>query len=221
MQRIIGIDKRYSIVGITVISVHSRKYEHEKKNKANVRHAVEEQSLSFEVVNNHSLQVRKHSGGQILPTALVFGSDSLSIFIFERGNYVQHLELYLVPVFAYYKSSVCASLNNSLSIKSSPEDLSATSETSKTPKFTYPSNVCITSSEHLCISFTGSNQLIFCEVDGKVLVITLISTRRLGTDKIDGLKRIQQPIASLWDLCITESPFDHKLVLLISMAGQS
>ncbi|CAF3012563.1 unnamed protein product [Rotaria sp. Silwood2] len=187
-------------------NVHSRKYEHEKKNKANVRHAVEEQSLSFEVVNNHSLQVRKHSGGQILPTALVFGSDSLSIFIFERGNYVQHLELYLVPVFAYYKSSVCASLNNSLSIKSSPEDLSATSETSKTPKFTYPSNVCITSSEHLCISFTGSNQLIFCEVDGKVLVITLISTRRLGTDKIDGLKRIQQPIASLWDLCITESP---------------
>jgi len=48
----------------------------------------------------------------------------------------------------------------------------------------------------------------------------LIGTGRLGTDKIGGLKRSQQPIASPWDLCITESPFDHKSVLLIAMAGQ-
>lgn len=37
-------------------------------------------------------------------------------------------------------------------------------------------------------------------------VLTLIGTGRLGTDKIGGLKRTQQPIASPWDLCITESP---------------
>jgi hypothetical protein len=66
----------------------------------------------------------------------------------------------------------------------------------------------------------------------------LIGTGRLGNDKIGGLKRSQQPIASPWDLCITESPckkqtsdftadkielsylVDHKSVLLISMAGQ-
>ncbi|CAF4290146.1 unnamed protein product, partial [Adineta steineri] len=51
-------------------------------------------------------------------------------------------------------------------------------------------------------------------------VLTLIGTGRLGNDKVGGLKRSQQPIASPWDLCITESPFDHKTVLLISMAGQ-
>ncbi|CAF3085678.1 unnamed protein product [Rotaria sp. Silwood2] len=272
MQKMIGIDKRYSTAGVTVIGVHSPKYEHER-NKANVRHAVEEQSLPFAVVNDNSLQVWKHVGCQILPTVLIFGPDSLPIFIFEGENHVQHLELFLVPVLAFYKSSVRAPPNNALSIKNSPEDLPTSGAISKTKKFTYPSHICVTSSGHLCISFTGSNQLIFCEIDGKVLdivgtghagmadgdipqcefdsphglveynnciyiadtnnhairvfdpnsrrVVTLIGTGRLGTDKIGGLKRSQQPIASPWDLCITESPFDHKLVLLISMAGQN
>ncbi|CAF1144823.1 unnamed protein product [Rotaria sp. Silwood1] len=272
MQRIIGIDKRYSTAGVSIIGVHSPKYEHEK-NKTNVRHAIEEQSIPFAVVNDNNLQVWKQINGQVLPTAFIFGPDSLPIFVFEGENHVQHLELFLVPVLSFYKSSVRASSNNTLSIKTSPEDLPDTSTPSKTMKFTYPSHICITSSGHLCISFTGSNQLIYCEVDGKVLdivgtghagmadgdipqcefdsphglveynnciyiadtnnhairvfepnsrrVITLIGTGRLGTDKIGGLKRSQQPIASPWDLCLTESPFDHKLVLLISMAGQN
>ncbi|CAF0905294.1 unnamed protein product [Rotaria sordida] len=272
LERIIGMDRRYSSAGVTIIGVHSSKYEHEK-NKANVRHAVDEHSIPFAVVNDNNLQVWKHVGCQIFPTALVFGPDALPIFIFEGENHVQHLELFLVPILAYYKSSVRAPSTDTLSIKTSPDDLSATSATPKTPRFTYPSHVCVTSSGHLCVSFTGSNQLIFCEIDGKVLdivgtgqagladgdivqcefdaphglieynnciyiadtnnhairvfdpnsrrVVTLIGTGRLGSDKIGGLKRSQQPIASPWDLCITESPFDHKLVLLISMTGQN
>jgi hypothetical protein len=37
-------------------------------------------------------------------------------------------------------------------------------------KFTYPSHLCVTSNGQLCISFAGSNQLILCEIDGKVIV---------------------------------------------------
>jgi hypothetical protein len=40
----------------------------------------------------------------------------------------------------------------------------------KIKKFTYPSHLCITSNGQLCISFAGSNQLILCAIDGKVLV---------------------------------------------------
>ena len=107
---------------VTIIGVHSPKYEHEK-NKNNVRYAVEEQSLPFTVVNDNGLQVWKHVGCQILPTALVFGPDALPIFIFEGENHVQHLETFLISVLAYYKSSVRASPSLSSSIKSSPEDM--------------------------------------------------------------------------------------------------
>jgi hypothetical protein len=41
---------------------------------------------------------------------------------------------------------------------------------SKSARFTYPSHLCVTSNGQLCISFAGSNQLILCEMDGKVLV---------------------------------------------------
>lgn len=65
----------------------------------------------------------------------------------------------------------------------------------------------------------------------------MIGTGRIGSDKIGGLKRSQQPLASPWCLCIVESPcktnphafhssstislfiVDHKTVLLIAMAG--
>jgi hypothetical protein len=40
----------------------------------------------------------------------------------------------------------------------------------KPTKFTYPSHLCVTSNGQLCISFAGSNQLILCEIDGKVIV---------------------------------------------------
>lgn len=67
-------------------------------------------------------------------------------------------------------------------------------------------------------------------------VLTLIGTGRIGSDKVGGLKRSQQPLASPWCLCITESPcknkrhifhpikdirylVDHKTVLLIAMTG--
>ncbi|CAF0745669.1 unnamed protein product [Adineta ricciae] len=271
MPKLIGIDKRYSTAGVTIIGIHSPKYEHEK-NKANVRHAMEEQSLPFNVVNDSSLSVWKHVGCQIWPTVLVFGPDAIPIFIFEGENHVQHTETFLAFALAYYKSSVRASPNISAAIKMSPDDPAASGATSKPAKFTYPSHLCITSSGQMCISYAGSNQLILCEIDGKVLevvgnghpgmadgdisqvefdsprgmaeynsciyiadtnnhairvfdpnsrrVLTLIGTGRLGTDKVGGLKRSQQPIASPWDLCITESPFDHKTVLLISMAGQ-
>jgi hypothetical protein len=43
-------------------------------------------------------------------------------------------------------------------------------------------------------------------------VLTLIGTGRLGTDKVGGLKRSQQPIASPWDLCIVESPCKSVLI---------
>ncbi|CAF1005665.1 unnamed protein product [Adineta steineri] len=269
LQKIIGIDKRYSNSGATIIGVHSPKYEHEK-NKSNVRHAIEEQSLPFTVANDNGLQVWKQVGCQIYPTVLVFGPDAYPIFIFEGENHVQHLEAFLPPILAHYKSSVHATPSGSLSIKTSPEDM--ITNVVKSPTFTYPSHLCITSNGQLCISFAGSNQLILCEIDGKVVevvgnghpgmadgevqqaefdsphglvefngciyiadtnnhairvfdpnsrrVLTLIGTGRLGNDKVGGLKRSQQPIASPWDLCITESPFDHKTVLLISMAGQ-
>jgi hypothetical protein len=101
---------------VTIIGVHSPKYEHEKI-KANVRHAVNEQSLPFTVVNDNVLQVWKHVGCQLWPTVLVFGPDSLPIYIFEGENHVQHLETFLLPVIAYYKSIV-----SSAPIKNSPED---------------------------------------------------------------------------------------------------
>jgi hypothetical protein len=102
---------------VTIIGVHSPKYEHEK-NKSNVRHAIEEQSLPFTVVNDHNLQVWKHVGCQIWPTVLVFGPDALPIYIFEGENHVQHLEIFLVSVLTYYQSSISSS-----SIKNSSEDL--------------------------------------------------------------------------------------------------
>jgi len=37
-------------------------------------------------------------------------------------------------------------------------------------EFSYPSHLCVTSNGQLCISFAGSNQLILCEIDGKVIV---------------------------------------------------
>jgi len=266
MQKMIGIDKRYSSSGATIIGVHSPKYEHEK-NKNNVRHAIEEQSLPFTVVNDNGSQVWKHVGCQLWPTVIVFGPDALPIYIFEGENHVQHLENFLLSALAYYKSTVRSS-----PVKNAPGDLNASSAAPKSAKFTYPSHLCVTSHGQICISFAGSNQLILCEIDGKVIevvgnghpgmadgeiqqsefdsphglaefnsciyiadtnnhairvfdptsrrVLTLIGTGRLGNDKIGGLKRSQQPIASPWDLCIVESPFDHKTILLISMAGQ-
>jgi hypothetical protein len=107
---------------VTIIGVHSPKYEHEK-NKSNVRHAIEEQLLPFPIVNDNGLQVWKHIGCQIWPTVLVFGPDLLPIYIFEGENHVQHLETFLVPVLAHYKSSVRASPTNSSSIKNSLEDM--------------------------------------------------------------------------------------------------
>ena len=88
-----------------------------------MRHAIEEQSLPFTVVNDNGSQVWKHVGCQIWPSILVFGPDSLPLLIFEGENHVQHLETFLVPVLTYYKSSVRASPSNSSSIKSSPEDM--------------------------------------------------------------------------------------------------
>ncbi|CAF1220436.1 unnamed protein product [Adineta ricciae] len=285
LQKLIGIDKRYSTSGVTIIGVHSPKYEHEK-NKVNVRHAVEEQSLPFTVVNDNGLQVWKHVGCQVLPTVLVFGPDALPIFIFEGENHIQHLETFLTSALTHYKSSIRALPSTSSAVKTSPEDMAMNGISneagymrnndfvvaSKQTKLTYPSHLCVTSNGQLCISFAGSNQLILCEIDGKVVevvgnghpgmadgdaqqsefdsphgliefnsciyiadtnnhairvfdpnsrrVLTLIGTGRLGNDKVGGLKRSQQPIAAPWDLCITESPFDHKTVLLISMAGQ-
>jgi hypothetical protein len=46
--------------------------------------------------------------------------------------------------------------------------------TSKPAKFSYPSHVCVTSNGQLCITFSGSNQLILCEIDGKVIVSLLV-----------------------------------------------
>ena len=164
---------------ITIIGVHSPKYEHEK-NKSNVRHAIDEQSLPFTVVNDNGLQVWKHVGCQIWPTVLVIGPDSLPIYIFEGENHVQHLEAFLAPVLSYYKASV-----HSSPIKDSPENLHTGMKfhdensmiemkiaflAPKLMKFTYPSHLCVTSNGQLCISFAGSNQLILCEIDGKVLV---------------------------------------------------
>lgn len=36
--------------------------------------------------------------------------------------------------------------------------------------FAYPSHLCVTSNGQLCISFAGSNHLVLCEIDGKVVV---------------------------------------------------
>ncbi len=73
------------------------------------------------------MQVWKHIDGQVLPTALVFGPDSLPIFIFEGENHVQHLKTFLTPIFDYYKSSVRVSPTSSAMVKSSSEDI-ATSD---------------------------------------------------------------------------------------------
>lgn len=94
--------------------MHSPKFEHEK-NKANVQHAIQEQGLPFTVVNDNGLQVWKHVGCQVWPTVMVFGPDALPIYIFEGENHVQHLELFLVSILDYYKSSVRASRNRSSS----------------------------------------------------------------------------------------------------------
>ncbi len=107
---------------VTIVGVHSPKYEHEK-NKNNVRHAIEEQSLPFNVFNDNGLQVWKHVGCQIWPTVLVFGPNALPIFIFEGENHVQHLETFLAPVLTYYKSNVRTSPSIASSSKSSLEDM--------------------------------------------------------------------------------------------------
>lgn len=87
------------------------------------------------------------------------------------------------------------------------------------------------------LTFENVNELLIQYDPNSRRVLTLIGTGRLGSDKVGGLKRSQQPIASPWDLCITESPckqiqvfirivfvrirnlVDNKMVLLISMAG--
>ena len=168
---------------VTIIGVHSPKYEHEK-NKANVRHAVEEQSLPFTVVNDNGLQVWKHVGCQVLPTVLVFGPDALPIFIFEGENHIQHLETFLTSALTHYKSSIRALPSTSSAVKTSPEDMATNGISNragytrnndffvapKQTKFTYPSHLCVTSNGQLCISFAGSNQLILCEIEGKGIV---------------------------------------------------
>lgn len=149
-------EKNFSSTGVSIIGVHSPKYEH-GKNKSNLRHAIEEQSIPFNVVNDHSLQVWKYLDCQVWPTVLVFGPDALPLFIFEGENHVQHIERFLGPIITFYKSSVRASPSSTPNVHS-------------TTKFTYPSHLCVTSNGQLCISFAGSNQLIFCEIDGKVIV---------------------------------------------------
>jgi hypothetical protein len=111
---------------VTIIGVHSPKYEHEK-NKTNIRHAIEEQSLPFNVVNDNGLQVWKHVGCQLWPTVLIFGPDAMPLFIFEGENHVQHTEKFLASILAYYKTSVRASPGSSSTIKNSPEDIVASS----------------------------------------------------------------------------------------------
>jgi len=81
--------------------------------------------------------------------------------IFEGENHVQHTETFLLPILSFYKATVRASPP----VKNSPEDFE-----NKTMKLSYPSHICMTSNGQLCISYAGSNQLIFCEVDGKVIV---------------------------------------------------
>lgn len=102
---------------VAVLSVHSPKYEHEKP-KINIRHAVEEQSLQFTVVNDTSLQAWKHVGCQVWPTVLVFGPDCQPIFIFEGENHVQHLDIFLALVVAHYKPQL-----SSQSMKNFSEDM--------------------------------------------------------------------------------------------------
>ena len=82
--------------------MHSPKYEHEKT-KTNIRHAIDEQSIPFTVVNDNGLQTWKHVGCQLWPTVLVFGPDSLPLYILEGENHVQHLENFLLPILEYYK----------------------------------------------------------------------------------------------------------------------
>ena len=108
---------------MTVIGVHSPKYDHEK-HKANIRHAIEEQSLPFHVVNDHGLQVWKHVGCQLWPSVLIFGPDASPVLILEGENHVQHAEAFLQPMLNYYKSSVRASPSSSSTTLSSPEDIS-------------------------------------------------------------------------------------------------
>lgn len=107
---------------VSVIGIHSPKFEHER-NKANIRHAIDEQSLSFNMVNDHTLQAWKHVGCQLWPTVLVFGPDALPLYIFEGENHVQHIESFLIPLLAYYKSSVRATATSSSGATSSPEDI--------------------------------------------------------------------------------------------------
>lgn len=114
---------------MTILGVHSPKYEHEK-HRLNVRHTVDEQSIGFNVVNDNSLQVWKSIGCQLWPTVLIFGPDQLPLFIFEGDNHVQHVEAFLAPVLSFYKSSVRATSGGSMTIKSSPEDLN-TSKTNR------------------------------------------------------------------------------------------
>ena len=133
----------------------------------NVRNAIEEQSIGFNVINDNGLQVWKSIGCQLWPTVLIFGPDQLPLFIFEGDNHIQHVETFLIPTLNFYKSSVRATPSGSTVMKSSPEDFNANKTNTK---FAYPSHICITSNGQLCISYAGSHQLIFCEVDGKVIV---------------------------------------------------
>lgn len=147
---------------------------------------MDEQELPFNVVNDHALQLWKHLDCQLWPTALVFGPDALPLYIFEGDNHVQHLETFLAPVINFYKSSVRAA--SSTATLSSPEDIATGAKgtsndciddestaidslpAQKPAKFAYPSHICVTNNGQLCISYSGSNQLVHCEIDGKVIV---------------------------------------------------
>lgn len=113
---------------MTIIGVHSPKYEHEK-NKTNIRHFIDEQSIPFHTVNDNNLQVWKHIECQIYPTVLIFGPDALPLLIFEGENHVQHTETFLVPILSFYRSAVRASPSGSSLIKNSPEDIETTRRT--------------------------------------------------------------------------------------------
>ena len=75
---------------------------------------------------------------------------------------------------------------------------------SSTPKFAYPSHVCVTSNGQLCVSFTGSNQLILCEVDGRVIV-RIPFQRDLRPECTSAIDRISSAMVTLGWLTATFS----------------
>ena len=108
------------------------------------------------MINDEHSRLWNHVGCEVRPSAMVFAPNERPLLIFEGENHIQHLEIFVEAILKHYQSDLSASIVEGTAQQKNP--------------FAYPSHLCVTNDKHLCVSFAGSNQLIYAQLDGRVIV---------------------------------------------------